>query len=248
MTRLGVSPSEAPALARRILGAPGLQLAGVYTHLSSAEDDPEFTRNQIALFRDTLRRFEAEGIRVPSVHLSNSAALLHEQDAIFNMVRPGLLVYGIVPPGKRATQSKDLERMLRPALSLKCRISFVKQIVKGTPVSYGHSYSAPRTMRVGTLSAGYGDGYMRSGSNRAEVLVKGLRCSILGKITMDQMMVDLSSVPSAEIGDEAVLIGRQGEDEITAAELARWCGTIPWEVLTNITYRVPRLYRGSEAA
>ncbi|PYK62589.1 MAG: alanine racemase, partial [Verrucomicrobia bacterium] len=117
-----------------------------------------------------------------------------------------------------------------------------------TSLSYGRAFIARRRMRVATLTAGYGDGYLRAASNRAQVLVGGKRCSVLGRVTMDQMMVDVSRVPTVRPGDEAVLIGRQGGDEITAGELAAWCTTVPWEVLTAISYRVPRIYRGSQAA
>jgi len=124
----------------------------------------------------------------------------------------------------------------------------VKEIPRGTPLSYGRSFVAPRSMRVATLTAGYGDGYLRSGSNRAQVSIGGQRCPVLGRITMDQMMVDVSTLDQAAAGDEVVLIGRQGQQTITANDLAKWGGTVPWEVLTNITYRVPRLYRGGSAA
>jgi alanine racemase len=162
-------------------------------------------------------------------------------------VRPGLLVYGILPEGKRADVSA-LRKFFQPALSWKCRVGFVKEIPKGTSLSYGRTFIAPRKMRVATLTAGYGDGYLRAGSNRAEVLIQGKRCRVVGRITMDQTLVDVSKVSAVKPGDEAVLIGAQGKDAITATELAGWCGTIPWEVLTAITYRVPRIYRGSQAS
>jgi alanine racemase len=133
-------------------------------------------------------------------------------------------------------------------LSFKCRVSLVKDVPRGAPLSYGCAFIAPRPMKVATLTAGYGDGYLRAGSNRAHVLIGGRRCRVLGRITMDQMLADVSRVPSAQPGDEVVLIGRQGEETITAAELSGWCRTVSWEVLTAITYRVPRLYRGGHAA
>jgi alanine racemase len=124
----------------------------------------------------------------------------------------------------------------------------VKDIGRGASLSYGRSFIAPQPLRVATLTAGYGDGYLRAASNRAEVLVQGRRCRVLGRVTMDQMMVDVSHVKEVAPGDEAVLIGRQGKETIAATDLAGWCGTIPWEVLTAITYRVPRIYRGGHAA
>ena len=127
-------------------------------------------------------------------------------------------------------------------------MSLVKEIRRGKPLSYGRSFIAPRTMRVATLTAGYGDGFLRAGSNRARVLIGGELCRVLGRITMDQTLVDVSRVPGVRPGDEAVLVGRQGKREITVNQLADWCRTIPWEVLTAITAPVPRIYRGSQAA
>ena len=172
---------------------------------------------------------------------------MHEPRTRFDLVRAGLVVYGIVPSGRRRADWTLFNR-LRPALSFKCRVSLVKDIRRGTSLSYGRTFVARRTMRVATLTAGYGDGYSRAASNRSKVLIGGLRCPVLGRVTMDQMMVDVSRVRKVRAADEAVLIGRQGRDEITASEVAAWCGTVPWEILTGISYRVPRIYRGGQAA
>ena len=247
MGRLGVAPENALDLIEQIGRLPGLKVQGLYTHYSSVEDDAEFSRRQRKRFQKLLAELAAKNIHVPLIHANNSGALLHEPDTLFNLVRPGLLVYGVLPPGKRRRTS-SLPMQLHPALSWKCRVSLVKEIPAGTSLSYGHTFIAPHKMRVATLTAGYGDGYLRVGSHRAEVLIGGRRCRVLGRITMDQMLVDVSRMREVRAGDEAVLIGRQGNREITANELAVWCGTIPWEVLTNITYRVPRHYRGGHAA
>ena len=247
MGRLGVDATQAFGLARKILALPGLILEGIYTHFASAEDDGSFTRRQANRFLRVLELLRHAGVEIPLVHANNSAALLLEPASNFNFVRPGLLVYGIVPRGARRFP-KTLHRHLHPALSWKCRVSLVKEIQAGQRLSYGGTFVAPKPMRVATLAAGYGDGYLRAASNRAEVLIGNRRCPILGRVTMDQMLADVSQVKSVAPGDEVVLIGRQGKETITAADLARWCGTIPWEVLTAITYRVPRLYRGSQAA
>jgi alanine racemase len=124
----------------------------------------------------------------------------------------------------------------------------VKEIPRGTPLSYGRTFVAPKRLRVATLTAGYGDGFPRAASNNAEVLLHGKRCRVLGRVTMDQTLVDVSTVPGVSAGDEAILIGRSGREEISATELAARCGTVPWEILTNITYRVPRIYRGGHAS
>jgi alanine racemase len=245
--RLGVNADKAFALVREIQKLPALALEGVFTHFASAEEDAKFTRQQIERFRQVLELSRAAAIEIPIVHANNSAGLLHESETNFNAVRPGLLVYGVAPDGKRAVTS-SLRTQLRPALSLKCRVSLVKEIAKGTSLSYGRAFIAPRRMRVATLTAGFADGYLRAGSGRAEVLIRGTRCRVLGRITMDQMLADVSNIGEVTAGDEVVLIGQQQGEQIGVNDLAKWCGTIPWEVLTNITYRVPRIYRGGQAS
>jgi alanine racemase len=247
MGRLGVPAEEGCALLEQLQSVPGLKIQGLYTHFASVEDDEAYSRRQAQRFKAFLGELDEAGIRVPLIHANNSGAVLLEKRTLFNAVRPGLLVYGVVPPMQRAMIG-DLHQRLRPALSWKCRVSLVKPICKGTALSYGGTFKAPRAMRVATLTAGYGDGYLRAGSNRAQVLIAGRRCPVLGRVTMDQMLVDVSALEQVQPGDEAVLLGRQNEEEITACELAGWCQTIPWEVFTNITYRVARLYRGGQAA
>jgi alanine racemase len=247
MGRLGIAVDDALVLLRTVSKLPGLTLEGLYTHYASAEDDPVFSKEQARRFQDLLAELKVSGVQVPLVHANNSAALLHEPQTVFNLVRPGLLVYGILPQGKRSDTS-TLQKHFQPALSWKCRVSLVKDIARGASLSYGRSFIAQQPLRVATLTAGYGDGYLRAAGNRAEVLIQGVRCRVLGRVTMDQMMVDVSQLKRVEPGDEAVLIGRQGKEIITATDLAGWCGTIPWEVLTAITYRVPRIYRGGQAS
>jgi alanine racemase len=247
MGRLGVPVDQAGELIQQVRGLPNLAIQGLYSHFASVEDDVEFSRHQREQVKGLLAELAARGIAIPLIHTNNSGALLFEQDALHNAVRPGLLVYGVFPPGRR-TVPEAWQNLVRPALSWKCRVSFVKGIPAGTALSYGRTFTASRAMRVATLTAGYGDGYLRAGSNRAQVLIGGQRCPILGRITMDQMLADVTGVPDPRPGDEVVLIGAQANQRISANDLADWFGTIPWEVLTNITYRVPRLYRGSQAA
>ena len=248
MGRLGVRPDRAMELVRKVRQLPGLRLQGLYTHFSSAEDDAEFSRQQAKTFRQVIAALASEGIQIPVLHANNSAALLHEPDTLLDLVRPGLLVYGIVPVGRRLSSVSISQKQIRPALTWLCRVSLVKEISKGTSLSYGHTFVARRKMRVATITAGYGDGYQRAASNRAQVLIGTTRCPVLGRITMDQMIVDVSHVPIIEPGDEVTLIGPQGNDQIPATEVAQWCGTVPWEVLTGITNRVPRVYRGGHAS
>ena len=247
MGRLGVSADRAVELVERVAALPHLSLAGLYTHYASAEDDAVFSGMQRKKFGEVIRALKARQLLPPLIHVNNSAALLHEPGSVFGAVRPGLLVYGIVPSGKRRSKAA-WQKHVHPALSLHCRVSLVKEIAKGASLSYGRTFVAPRQMRVVTLTAGYGDGYPRAASGHAEVLIQGRRCRVLGRVTMDQMLADVSAVPLVKAGDEAVLIGKQRHEEISATELAGWCGTVPWEILTIITYRVPRVYRGSHAA
>lgn len=239
MGRLGARPEDALELIGKIKSCPSLALQGIYTHFANVEDDAEFSRRQIETFKTVIREIKAMGVRVPLVHANNSGALLLERSSIFNAVRPGLLVFGIIPPGQRPA-----ECTVRPALSWKCRVTLVREIARDTRLSYGGTFTAAKKMRIAVLSAGYGDGYLRAGSNRGQVLIRGVRCPIVGRITMDQMLADVTQLKRVVPGDEAALIG----GTISANEVAAWAGTIPWEVLTAITYRVPRIYRGSQAA
>jgi alanine racemase len=247
MGRLGIEPGRAAELIAAIARMKAIRCDGIYTHYSSAEDEQDFSRAQAAQFEEIVRELRERKLCPPMIHANNSAALLHEPSTIYNLVRPGLLMYGIAPRGVREV-TISLPKNIRPTLAFKCRVSFVKEIPKGTPLSYGRSFIAPRRMRVATITAGYGDGFPRAGSNRAEVLVRGKRCRVLGRITMDQALTDVSSVQTVRAGDEVVMIGAQKSEEITATELAGWCNTVCWEVLTGITQRVPRVYIGGHAA
>jgi alanine racemase len=247
MGRLGARPEAALELVGRARRLRGLSVQGLYTHYAAVEDDAIFSRRQRERFRQTVKAVLAEHGPVGLIHANNSGALLLEPESLYNAVRPGLLVYGIVPPGNRR-QFSPLRRRLRPALEWKCRVNLVRELPKGTPLSYGATFVTPRRMRVATLTAGYGDGYPRSGSNRGRVLIRGRRCRLLGRVTMDQMLADVSEVRGVWAGDEVVLIGRQQNERISANEVAAWCQTVPWEILTGITARVPRVYLGARAA
>jgi alanine racemase len=216
MGRIGVRPEQALDFLKQVRGSKGIIVQGIYTHFSSAEDNPGVSAQQLKSFRGVLKSLDQ---KIPVVHANNSGGLLFERQGMFNAVRPGLLVFGVIPPAQRK-MSSALKQHLRPVLSWKCQVSLVKDIPKGTSLSYGQTFTAPNQMRVATVTAGYGDGYLRAGSNRAEVLIGGQRCKVLGRVTMDQMIVDVSRVPPVRAGDEVVLIGKQREDEITANELA----------------------------
>lgn len=243
MSRLGVEPECSLRLAQRMAALPGLHLDGVFTHLSSAEDDEAFTRKQVEQFQRCVRLLGQNGLAVRQVHIMNSGGIAYGPAPFGNMVRPGLLVYGIVPPGKRRIIIHWTKR-LKPALSLKTKVGLVKKIGPGTSVSYGRKFTSADTRKIAIICAGYGDGLLRAGSGRLQMLAQGRRCPVLGNITMDQTMLDVTAIPEIQRGDEVVILGKQGEETITASEVAARCGTIPWEVLTSITQRVPRIYRG----
>ncbi|MEM9017329.1 MAG: alanine racemase [Verrucomicrobiota bacterium] len=239
MGRMGSAPPQFPDLVEAILQSPHCDLEGVETHFPSADEDVDFTRGQIETFRQLIGSLNLDSRC--EIHLGNSAGLIgfHDETPFATLARPGLALYGLSPLSE---ESDDLE----PALSLKSRVTLVREIPAGTSISYGRTFVSDRPMRVATLGLGYGDGYPRHLSgNETDVLVHGSRCRLLGRVTMDQIVVDVSEVETpVESGDEVVLIGKQGDKQITAHELARQAETIPWEILTGITSRVERVYVG----
>lgn len=247
MGRLGVAPPELGHLLSSIRRMRHLEIKGIFTHYSSAEDDAAFTRRQREIFAQAVHKEMAQGQQFEWIHAQNSGGLLFERDDLCNTVRPGLLVYGIMPPSSRLSELKQ-PLAFRPALSWKCRVGFLKSVPEGTPLSYGHTCFTRKKSTLATVTVGYGDGYFRIAGNRASVLIGAKRCPVLGRVTMDQAIVDVTDAGNVQAGDEVVLLGSQGTERIDATQLAEWCETVPWEVLTNITYRVPRTYRGGHAA
>ncbi|MBL9215960.1 MAG: alanine racemase [Opitutaceae bacterium] len=241
MGRLGVWHREAAGVYARIRAAAGVRLAGVFTHFSSADEDPGFTAQQRRLFLETLRElpgFDPAGL---FVHADNSAGLeTTPGESGFNAVRVGLLQFGILPHPHSLLARVRTE----PVFSFHTRVGLVKTLPAGTGVSYGRTRILDRPTRVAILTAGYGDGIARACSNRGQVLVRGRRCPILGRVTMDQTIVDVTDVPEpVAAGDAVVLVGRQGAGEVSIAEFSAWSDTIPWETLCSVTKRVTRLYR-----
>ncbi len=240
MGRIGAPIDEFSALIDAIRTDSGpVKLEGVASHFPSADEDAAFTHGQIARFRELIAGLALGGeVRV---HLANSAGLLGfgAELGFTTEARPGLALYGISPLPDSTASSQ-----LRPAMTWKTRVTLVREVAPGDSISYGRDCVAERAMRTATLSVGYGDGYPRSLSGRsAAVLIGGKRCALLGRVTMDQVVVDVSTLPESPApGDEAVLMGRQGAEEIRATELAATAGTIPWEIFTGITSRVTRRY------
>lgn len=237
MARLGFSPKEALPMAMRIAALPGIELVGLMTHLATADaPDPGYAREQLRRFTEVSAQLAASGIRPTLRHAANSAAVLRFPQAHLDMVRPGLMLYGCPPV-------PEARPLLRPALRLRTEVAALRDLPRGAGISYGLTYTAPRDMRVATLPIGYADGFSRLLSNRGEVLVGGRRAPVVGRVCMDMIMVDVTDVPDIRVGAEAVLLGRQGREEIAADELADRIGTVSYEVLCGIGKRVPRVYR-----
>lgn len=242
MGRSGVWYEDAPSLYARILSAAHLQLAGVFTHFASPEDDPVFTAEQRRRFLVTLDRCSGLDSKSLFIHADNSAGIETLPGASpFNAVRIGLLQFGVQP------QASSLLAQVRtePVFSFHTRVGLVKRLPRGTTISYGRTHTLKRDSFVAVLCAGYADGLPRAASNRAHVLIHGQRCAVLGRVTMDQTIVDVTDIPRVACGDEVVLVGRQHGAEITLTEFSRWADTVPWETLTSVTKRVPRLYKTS---
>lgn len=241
MGRLGVWHEQARAVYELIRAAQGVRLAGVFTHFSSADEDPSFTAEQRRLFLATLSGLPGFNPAGLLIHADNSAGLESTPgQSAFNAVRVGLLQFGILPHPHSLLARVHPE----PVFSFHTRVGLVKKLPAGTGISYGRTVTLQRPSTVAVLTAGYGDGLARASSNRAEVLIHGRRCPVLGRVTMDQTIVDLTDVATAvKTGDHVVLVGRQGAAHISLMEFSGWSGSIPWETLCSVTKRVPRLYR-----
>lgn len=235
MTRLGVPLDGLAAFLDGLDRYPEVQLGGLMTHLSSAEDDVEATRAQLARFREAKALIEARGHRPSVVHTANSAATMLREEARFDMVRAGVILYGVGP-------GVPIDADLRPVMRIVTSVARVAEVPAGTAVGYGRTWRAERPSRIATLAIGYGDGYMRHLSNRGEVLIRGRRCPIVGLVSMDLTGVDVTHLDGCERGEEAVVLGAQGDDALTAEEVGRAAGTIGYEVLCSIAPRVPRVY------
>ena len=240
--RSGLLAGQVPGLARAIAGTPRTRLAGVWSHLASAEDAGA-SAAQVAAFESAVAALRQAGIGVPRRHLAASGAIFGASAPAYEMVRPGLAAYGLLPEelvvaeGARAAAAR-----LRPALALKAQPVRIAELPAGSGVGYGSRWRAERPTRVATLPLGYGDGYAKAYWPGGEALVRGRRVPIVGVVMMDVVVVDVSAIPDLTLYDEFVLLGAQGDDEISANELAHRRTTISWEVLTSMAQRVPRVY------
>jgi alanine racemase len=240
MGRVGVWHEQAEKLYAEICAAPHIALAGMFTHFSSSDEDPAFTAEQRRRFLAALQRCPGIQLDQLFIHADSSAGLETLEGAKpFNAVRIGLLQFGILPRADSLLAQVHTE----PVFSFKTRVGLVKDLPTGNTISYGRTYTLKRDTRIAVLTAGYGDGIQRASSNRAQVIVRGKRCPVLGRVTMDQTIIDVTDVPGVARGDEVVLVGRQDQAEISLTEFSRWADTIPWETLCSVSKRVPRIYK-----
>jgi alanine racemase len=238
MNRYGLLPEEVSDFITEVNHLPGIFLEGLYTHFGTADwTDTCYTQQQLSLFHQVIETLRRAGTQIPQLHAANSAAVMRFPEAHFNAVRPGLSIYGVPPSNEWQPPFP-----LRPALTLKSCISRIREIPPGSAVSYNRTYIAKRSVRAALVPVGYGDGYPRSLSNSGCVLIHGQRARVIGRVCMDQFVVDVSSIPEARQDDEVVIIGKQGEDAIPAQELASQANTIPNEIFTRLSSRVVRFY------
>lgn len=236
MGRMGVPERESLTAFKKVSTLRNLRVHSVSTHMPVSNEDADYTRDQLGRFRGVMQKFRAEVPGDYKAHVLQSAGTLAFNDTPHEIVRAGVMLYGISP-------LPEFQKVLRPAMTWKTRIALLRDMPAGHGISYGRTFITPREMRVATLSAGYADGYPRHLSNHdAAVLVRGKRCPLLGRVTMDLMMIDVSHLEDAAVGDEVVLMGRQGDQEISATELAERADTITWEIITRIGSRVRRVY------
>jgi alanine racemase len=238
MERIGVHWYSAHKLLEASLRCRRVRVEGIFTHFASADEaDLSHARLQLERFHEVLSFYEKRSLPPPIRHAANSGAILTMKDSHFDLVRPGVLFYGAMP-------SPDVPRVIdvKGALTWSTRVVYFKVVMAGNPISYGSTYTPSSAIRVITLPVGYGDGYPRAASGRAEVIVRGQRRPIVGRVCMDQLMVSLGADGTAYNGDEAILLGAQDGSVITVEDLAAWAGTIPHDVLASINTRVPRVY------
>ena len=234
MGRIGVTPQDALSFVRRISRFKNLKLMGIFSHLSSADEaDKTLAKKQIAIFESVVREIEASGIEIPKKHIANSAGVLDLPESYYDLVRPGIMIYGLYP-------SMDVSRSikLKPAMTLITKVIYLKSVSEGTPISYGRTFYTEKDTLVATLPVGYADGYSRLLSNQAYVLIKGRRATLIGRVCMDMCMIDVTGIEGVKPGDEVILFG----EDPSVDEIARMIGTINYEIVCCVGKRVPRIY------
>lgn len=240
MNRIGFTcDSQTVESIKEIARLPYLELEGIFTHFAKADEkDKTAFEQQKMKFHQLLQELEQEGIQIPLRHAANSAAIIEEGDLGLDMVRPGISTYGLYP----STEVDQTKINLIPAMSLRSRITYVKTVPAETGIGYGWTYVTEKETRIATVPVGYGDGYKRALSNQSRVLIHGVSAPVIGRICMDQLMVDVTQIPEVQIGDWVTLFGRDGEEQISIEELADASSSFNYEFLCGITRRVPRVY------
>ncbi len=242
MGRLGIDEGATLSFVKEIQSKyQSLKLEGIYTHFPLADTDHDFTFAQMRRFRDIVFTLENNFITFNYVHAGNSMGLGNYKSELFNLARPGLMLYGLYPSSELRTKID-----LKPVMSVKSKIIFVKTIRKGQGISYGHTFKAKQETTIAVLPIGYSNGYLRSLSNQAFVLIHGVRCPLVGRVTMDQVIIDVSALALSgqlpQMGEEAVLIGHQRDQNISCDELALWADTISYEMVCSLGSRLPKVY------
>ncbi len=243
MNRLGISPENLPTLLDQVRNLKNLKIEAVSTHFSSADDeDLSVTQAQLEKFQTALTILQKEGVHTPIVHCANTSALFKFPESHFNMVRPGLILYGVLPSPSLRPVIDQGENPFQPVMQWKSQIILLKPIAKNQPVSYSGSFTTQRDSLIATLPIGYADGLHRMLSNKMDVLIRGQRAPQVGNICMDMILIDVTDIPDVQAGDEVVIFGRQGDEMISVEELAVKGKTIPYEILCSVSKRVPRIY------
>lgn len=238
MTRTGISYDNAVEAISKIERSPSIKIEGLFSHFPLADGDGAFTRKQIREFRQLIKKLRKRKIGPPYFHLANSSGIFKHKDSHFNLVRPGISLYGLA-----ASPQIRYSRILAPVMVLKSKVVNVRTVRRNTPVSYGHTYRTKKQSKIATVSIGYGDGYPRVLSNIGEVLIKGKRAPIIGTVCMDLTMVDVTGIKGVAVGDVVTLIGKDGSEEITAEECAQRSHTIVYEITSGIGPRVARVFK-----
>lgn len=238
MGRFGTWHEHSFEFVKQVSRFLNLSIKGIYTHFPSADTERRFTCKQIKDLSTLVRQLDRSGLCAFHIHAANSMGLAGYKTRNFNLARPGLMIYGLYPDSKLKSKI-----MLKPVLSVKSKIVFLKQVSKGRSISYGRTFIAKKNMIIATLPIGYNDGYLRCLSNKAFVLVDGKRCPVVGRVTMDQIMVDVSKVKSTKLGMEVIILGKNKQSHVTADDLAREAKTINYEIVCSLGNRLPRFYK-----
>ena len=236
MGRMGAVENEAVEVFKRVAALPKIDIHSISTHMPVSDVDPDYTRDELVRFRKVVEQLRTAVPGNYKAHVLQSAGTLAFNNPTFEIVRAGIILYGISP-------LPEYQKLLKPAMTWKTRIGLIRDVPKGASISYGRTFITPKPMRVATLTAGYADGYPRHLSNvGAEMLVRAKRCPLLGRVTMDLLVIDVSHIPDVDFGEEVVLMGKQGNAEIPCRELSDKAGTITWDITTRIGQRVKRVF------